>query len=185
MSQRCIVLSSCPICGSGTLKPVSAGKIIYLFEGNERHDLGKSQVYSCGSNGHLVIIPAKRNQMQISEANSASAGALESTRVLNSWKEIANHMGRGVRTVQRWERELGLPVRRPRGKSRSAVIALAADLDEWLHRAPVGLGPDSNGNGSILNPSQSSAPDETTGLDRSKFVPSDKQKARTAFDSLS
>jgi hypothetical protein len=44
-----------------------------------------------------------------------------------------------VRTVQRWEQELGLPVRRPRGKSRSAVIALAADLDEWLHRAPVGL----------------------------------------------
>ena len=54
-------------------------------------------------------------------------------------------MGRGVRTVQRWERELDLPVRRPRGKSRSAVIALAADLDEWLYRAPVGLEPDSNG----------------------------------------
>lgn len=56
--------------------------------------------------------------------------------VLNSWKEVAAYLGRGVRTVQRWEQELGLPVRRPRGKDRSAVIALKTDLDRWLHRAP-------------------------------------------------
>lgn len=59
-----------------------------------------------------------------------------STEVLNSWKEIAAYMGRGVRTVQRWEQELGLPVRRPRGKERSAVIALKKDLDLWLQSAP-------------------------------------------------
>ncbi|HET9180660.1 MAG TPA: hypothetical protein VFP59_00895 [Candidatus Angelobacter sp.] len=58
--------------------------------------------------------------------------------VLNSWKEIAAYMGRGVRTVQRWEQELGLPVRRPRGKERSAVIALKPDLDKWLHKVPQG-----------------------------------------------
>lgn len=58
--------------------------------------------------------------------------------VLNSWKEIAAYMGRGVRTVQRWEQELGLPVRRPRGKERSAVIALKPDLDRWLHNVPQG-----------------------------------------------
>jgi hypothetical protein len=52
--------------------------------------------------------------------------------VLNSWKEVAAYLGRGVRTVQRWERELALPVRRPRGKSRSAVIAFRAELDIWL-----------------------------------------------------
>jgi hypothetical protein len=56
--------------------------------------------------------------------------------VLNSWKEIAAYLGRGVRTVQRYERDLGLPVRRPRGKSRSAVIALADELDNWLRNAP-------------------------------------------------
>jgi ElaB/YqjD/DUF883 family membrane-anchored ribosome-binding protein len=56
--------------------------------------------------------------------------------VLNSWKEVATYMGRGVRTVQRWEQELGLPVRRPRGKSRSAVIAFRSELDQWLRRAP-------------------------------------------------
>lgn len=57
--------------------------------------------------------------------------------VLNSWKEIATYLGRGVRTVQRWERDLDLPVRRPRGKQRSAVIAIKEDLDLWL-RAPHG-----------------------------------------------
>jgi hypothetical protein len=58
--------------------------------------------------------------------------------VLNSWKEVAAYLGRGIRTVQRWERELGLPVRRPRGKSRSAVIAFKTELDRWLR----GAGPD-------------------------------------------
>jgi phage terminase Nu1 subunit (DNA packaging protein) len=61
---------------------------------------------------------------------------LVNTDVLNSWKEVATYMGRGVRTVQRWEQELGLPVRRPRGKSRSAVIALKPELDQWLARGP-------------------------------------------------
>jgi DNA-binding transcriptional regulator YiaG len=50
---------------------------------------------------------------------------------------VAAYLGRGVRTVQRWEQELGLPVRRPRGKSRSAVIAFKPELDKWLHEAPA------------------------------------------------
>jgi len=54
--------------------------------------------------------------------------------VLNSWKEIASYLGRGVRTVQRWERELNLPVRRPRAKERSAVLALKSELDQWLKK---------------------------------------------------
>ncbi len=57
--------------------------------------------------------------------------------VLNSWKEVAEYMGRGVRTVQRWERELGLPIRRPKGRSRTAVVARSEELDAWLRRSPV------------------------------------------------
>jgi hypothetical protein len=56
--------------------------------------------------------------------------------VLNSWKEIATYLGRGVRTVQRWEAELHLPVHRPRGKTRSAVVAFRQELDEWLQCTP-------------------------------------------------
>ena len=57
--------------------------------------------------------------------------------VLNSWKEIARYLGRGVRTVQRWERDLGLPIHRPRGRDRSATLALTSELDEWLSATPV------------------------------------------------
>lgn len=56
---------------------------------------------------------------------------------LNSWKEIANYMGRGVRTLQRYELQYGLPVRRPSGKSRSAVIATRAEIDAWVAAAPI------------------------------------------------
>jgi hypothetical protein len=57
--------------------------------------------------------------------------------ILNSWKEIANYLGRGVRTVQRWERDLGLPIHRPKGKDRSAVLAFPEELNQWLQKTPV------------------------------------------------
>src|SRR5215469_4264684 len=52
--------------------------------------------------------------------------------LLNSWKEIAAYLGRGVRTVQRWEVQLSLPVHRLHQKSRSAVIASRSELNDWL-----------------------------------------------------
>ncbi len=52
--------------------------------------------------------------------------------VLTSWKDIANYMGKGVRTVQRWEQDFGLPVRRPRGSNKKAVLARPRDLDAWV-----------------------------------------------------
>jgi predicted DNA-binding transcriptional regulator AlpA len=52
--------------------------------------------------------------------------------ILNSWKEISQYLGRGVRTVQRWERDFALPVRRPAGHVKSSVIALRSDIDQWL-----------------------------------------------------
>ena len=57
--------------------------------------------------------------------------------ILNGWKEIAGHLGRGVRTVQRWE-QLGLPVRRPNSKLRSAVICTSEDLDAWVAKCQNG-----------------------------------------------
>lgn len=56
-------------------------------------------------------------------------------RRLDSWKIIAQHLGRTERTVIRWERERGLPVHRvPGGKSRT-VYAYTDELDRWLDRA--------------------------------------------------
>ncbi len=61
---------------------------------------------------------------------------MEHIRTLQSWKEIANYIGRAVRTVQRWE-ELGMPVRRPQPDARkSAVYAITHELDTWLLNNP-------------------------------------------------
>lgn len=51
---------------------------------------------------------------------------------LNSWKEIATFLGRGVRTVQRWERELQLPIHRIGNGPRSPVYALIPELNFWI-----------------------------------------------------
>ena len=52
--------------------------------------------------------------------------------ILTSWKEIANYLNCGVRTVQRWEEQYKLPVRRPAGNSRSSVVAFKSEIDLWL-----------------------------------------------------
>ena len=60
------------------------------------------------------------------------------TQLLSGWKEIANYMHQGIRTVQRWEL-IGLPVRRVRAKKPSPVIAFAEDLDFWARSLHVPL----------------------------------------------
>ena len=51
---------------------------------------------------------------------------------LDSWKEIAAHLRRAVRTVRRWEQSEGLPVHRHAHAKRSSVFAYKAELDAWL-----------------------------------------------------
>jgi hypothetical protein len=60
------------------------------------------------------------------------AEAHPQTQALTSWKEIAAYLGKGVRTVQRWEIDFGLPVRRPSGREKGIVYALPQELDHWL-----------------------------------------------------
>jgi tetratricopeptide (TPR) repeat protein len=57
--------------------------------------------------------------------------------LLQGWKEIAAYVSRDERTVKRWEKQRGLPVRRMPGKGRANVYALAAELDAWLSSAPA------------------------------------------------
>ncbi len=52
--------------------------------------------------------------------------------LLTSWKEIANFLGKGVRTVQRWEATLGLPVIRPSDSRSGIVMAQPAELEAWI-----------------------------------------------------
>lgn len=56
--------------------------------------------------------------------------------ILNSWKEIARYVGRSERTIQRWEKELGFPIHRPRGTPHSAVLAITEEVDAWARQTP-------------------------------------------------
>jgi hypothetical protein len=60
--------------------------------------------------------------------------SLQKANTLNSWKEIASYLGRGVRTVQSWELELNLPVYRVGSTNRSPVFAFRSELDGWLRK---------------------------------------------------
>ncbi len=50
---------------------------------------------------------------------------------MEGWKEMAAHLGRSVRTIQRWEREAGLPVRRLVVGGKAQVFAYRHELDGW------------------------------------------------------
>ncbi len=69
-------------------------------------------------------------QMAESPEGRAQNSTAESRR-LDSWKEIASFLGRGIRTVQRWEREEGLPVHRLPHAHRGSVFAHANELSAW------------------------------------------------------
>jgi TolB-like protein len=63
---------------------------------------------------------------------------------LDSWKEIAAYLRRGVRTVRRWERDEGLPVHRHTHRVLGSVYAFKPEIDRWLEarrtpaRSPAG-----------------------------------------------
>ena len=75
---------------------------------------------------------------QVSEMNDYHPTApakrtTEEPRLLSSWKDIAEYLGRGIRTAQRWEQSLGLPVRRPTGATcKSTVAVQSEEIDAWL-----------------------------------------------------
>ena len=51
-------------------------------------------------------------------------------RILDGWKEIAEYVGKSIRTIQRWEKENGFPIRRV--KSKRSVFAYPEEIDKWL-----------------------------------------------------
>lgn len=53
---------------------------------------------------------------------------------LESWKEIAAYLKKGVRTVQRWERTDGLPVRRLGQDRAGLVFAYKSEIDAWWEK---------------------------------------------------
>lgn len=60
--------------------------------------------------------------------------------VLNSWKEIATYLERGIRTVQCWEHSQRLPVYHVGSGKRAPVFAYAAEIEAWRHEQHVKKG---------------------------------------------
>src|SRR5438477_2059023 len=50
---------------------------------------------------------------------------------LDSWKEIASYIKRDVRTVQRWEKQEGLPVHRLQHDAQGTVFAYRSEIEAW------------------------------------------------------
>ena len=59
--------------------------------------------------------------------------------VLQGWKKIASELDRSVRTVQRWERILKLPVHRLGKGPRCPVFAFKEELHIWLRTNANGV----------------------------------------------
>jgi len=159
-----IVLSSCPICNR-PLEPDFTDRPVFAMRGDGL--LGDLKAYSCGPKGHVIVVAESGNGWsRLPEAQPGTNGSSERL-ILNSWKEIAAYVGRGVRTVQRWESDLGLPVHRPRGRHRSAVVAFAEELSAWMKNTPV----------------MRVAAEETSGPAQLSYPPAQARRLRAAFGS--
>ena len=83
--------------------------------------------------GRLWQFPARIRHREVLSAGGGSSI------FISGWKDIATYLNKGVRTVQRYEREIGLPIHRPSGKSAGSVIATKTELEHWVKAGPVGV----------------------------------------------
>lgn len=51
--------------------------------------------------------------------------------LLDGWKDIADHLGKSVRTAQRWEAEFNLPVHRLGRRDGEGIYAYRSEIDKW------------------------------------------------------
>jgi hypothetical protein len=92
---------------------------------------GNFGVTICGNSD--VVLSNQQGTTIVREHSRKS----ESPQFLSGWKEIASYLAKGVRTVQRYERQMGLPIRRPAGASSGSVLAVKAELDGWVQASPI------------------------------------------------
>ena len=81
---------------------------------------------SCGAGGRRAILRSPRRPIDEHPSLETEPGRL------NGWKEIALHLGKGTRTVQRWEKLYGLPVHRIGREGGEIVFAFRDEIDRWM-----------------------------------------------------
>ena len=87
--------------------------------------------------------------------------------ILEGWKAVADHLHKTERTVQRWEKTRGLPVRRLKASSPeegSRVFAYKTELDAWWQEQLSR--PDSNGDDPPTTPETLNPSDPDLDVDR-------------------
>ena len=58
---------------------------------------------------------------------------------LADWKQIGRYLGKADRTVQRWQSNFALPVRRTQGGAlKAGVMAFRTEMDDWVRARRVG-----------------------------------------------
>jgi len=57
---------------------------------------------------------------------------MDEGQALESWKAISSYLGRDIRTCQRWEHELVLPIHRLDASPAARVLAYKVEIDRWL-----------------------------------------------------
>src|SRR5436305_12165237 len=79
-------------------------------------------------------LPIQRPAPELRKSNvvSFTPGAPATNATLQGWKEIAGELDRSVRTVQRWEQKLGLPVHKLGDTNGSPVFAFKDELHSWF-----------------------------------------------------
>jgi hypothetical protein len=90
-------------------------------------------VHRASSNPRCPVVAFQHElDAWIAHATKASAANRSSRKtpvVLSSWKEIAAYLHRAVRSVQRWEAILGMPVGRLGSMRHAPVVAFQHELD--------------------------------------------------------
>jgi Tol biopolymer transport system component len=79
---------------------------------------------------HGLTIGATMNDFR-SDESRAPMPAVEGGGRLDSWKKIAAHFKRDVKTVQRWENRESMPVHRHVHEKQGSVYAFRSELDAW------------------------------------------------------
>jgi hypothetical protein len=76
---------------------------------------------------------------------------------LAGWKEIAAYLGKSVRTVQRWERDYGLPVHRVAGAT-DIIFSSRFEIERWKRLPAVRSAASANQDGALPTVEVASVP---------------------------
>jgi PAS domain-containing protein len=59
--------------------------------------------------------------------------------LLTSWKDVARYLGKTTRTVQRWEKQFGLPIHRPPNQRTGVILARCEEVEQWIQSCATSL----------------------------------------------